>query len=317
MTTVPVHLTMSEALDALVELICEWREAGRVTTTAGLKAALQKRTDGAFSEEALGLATFRDFVQAAAAAGRIDLRRLSSGHFIALLPGESLDDVPTTARTRPASVDVEKAVSYAGTAETAVEPTSRLRHEVWQCFVDWAPDQRRLWDRRNRRGVMYPVGDDGRPAWESAPERFTEIAAADMPTQVAWMREWAGALPDEAARRALLTSLDATAHRGQFRRELTRLGLATAWSAELQRRVLAHAVTWARAQGVEVTDLLDPRRRTSPARASAESRPAPIPASPDELARLRTLLHRVIDSMTLAELASLPVRAEHLLRVRG
>jgi hypothetical protein len=322
-TTVPAHLTMSEALDALVELVREWRESGRVTTTAGLKPALQQRTAGAFSEEALGLVTFRDFVNVAATSGCIELHQLPSGHWMVLLPGESLDDVPTATRSRPASADAEKATPPAAT-ETGIDPTSRLRHEVWQCFVDWAPDQRRLWDRRNRRGVMYPVSDDGRPAWEVAPERFTDMPAADMPTQVRWMREWAAGVPDEATRGVLLTSLDDTAQRGQFRHELTRLGLTAAWRIELQRRVLAHAVAWAREQGIEVTDLLDPRRRTSPATPSAVPKPTPAspaspvsPVSPDELARLRALLHVVIDSMTLAELASLPVRAEHLLQIRG
>jgi hypothetical protein len=316
-TTVPADLTMPEALDALVGLIRDWRDCGRVTTTAGLKPGLQQRTAGAFSEQALGFAAFRDFVQAAAAAGRIELHQLPSGHWLVLLPGESLDEVPTSAHSRAAAVDVAAAAARPAVPESAPEPTSRLRHETWQCFVDWAPDQRRVWDRHSHRGFRYPVDADGRPAWESAPERFTDMPAADMSTQIGWMREWASALPDASGRRALLASLEDTAHRGRFRQELTRLGLVTAWRAELQRRVFAHAVAWAREHGVDMTDLLEPRARITPTAPAGISRPAAPPrASDDELTRLRALLHTVIDSMSLAELASLPVRAEHLLRVR-
>ncbi|WP_250290359.1 hypothetical protein [Frankia sp. CiP1_Cm_nod1] len=309
---------MPEALDVLVELVHDWRDRGRVTTTAGLKPGLQQRTAGAFSEQTLGFATFRDFVQAAAAAGRVGLHQMPSGHWMVLLPGESPDDVPTSSYSRSAAADIAEAGVRPASPRTALASTSRLRHEVWHCFVDWAPDQRRVWDRHSRRGVMYPVDADGRPAWESTPERFTKIPAADMSTQVGWMREWAAALPDEDARAALLASLDETAQRGRFRQELTHLGLVAAWRSELQRRILAHAVAWAHEQSVDVTDLLEPRARTASAPPASISKPAPAPGvSDDELAQLRALLHLVIDNMTLAELASLPVRAEHLLRVHA
>lgn len=321
MTALSADPPVLDAYEALVAVIREWRQAGRVTTTAGLKPALQDRMQGTFSEQRLGFPTFREFVQAAAEEGYIRLVQLPTRHWIALLPGESVDAVPTkTTRLQaaPPKAGTPKVPSSSGGG--TVEPTVRLRSDVWQCLVDWAPDHRRLWDTNNNRGIMYPVGPDGRPAWESSPERFIETPSADMATQIAWMREWVKTLTHQTTRDALLTSLNDPSP-GRFRSELNRLGLLSAWRAELQRRVLDLAVSWAHEKGVNVKDLLDTRTRAAKPSAKSEptrpTREAATSKPNDETARLRTLLHQVIDLMPLAELASLPIKAEHLLRVRG
>lgn len=322
MTTPSTDPAVLVAYEALVAVVREWRQTGRVTTTAGLKPALQHRMQGTFSEQRLGFPTFREFVQAAAEAGHIRLVQLPTRHWIALLPDESVDAVPTKTtrlQSTPAKAATPTVPSSIGGG--TVESTVRLRSDVWQCLVDWAPDHRRLWDNSNNRGIMYPVRPDGRPAWESSPERFLEMPSADMATQLAWMREWVKTLTDQTTRDALLTSLDASSP-GRFRTELNRLGLLSAWRAELQRRVLNLVVSWAHQNGVNVKDLIDTRTtatakppvksdRTRLTSEAATSKPN------DEAAQLRTLLHQVIDLMSLAELASLPIKAEHLLRVRG
>jgi len=114
-------------------------------------------------------------------------------------------------------------------------------------------------------------------------------------------------------------------------------GLAAAWRAELQRRVLQHAAAWARTHSIPLHELLDQRSplRSPPAppptqpTPSVDAAPAPELQAPsplagpsplppdagpsDDTAQLRALLHRAIDRMSLAELISLPIRAEHLL----
>jgi hypothetical protein len=321
MTALSADPPVLDAYEALVAVIREWRQTERVTTTAGLKPALQDRMQGTFSEQQLGFPTFREFVQAAAEKGYIRLVQLPTRHWIALLPDESVDAVPTKTtrlQTTPAKAATPTVPSSTG---GTVESTVRLRSDVWRCLVDWAPDHRRIWDSSNNRGIVYPVGPDGRPAWESSPERFIETPSADMATQIAWMREWVKTLADQTTRDALLTSLGEHSP-GRFRSELNRLGLLSAWRAELQRRVLNLAVSWAHQNGVNVKDLLDTRTKATakPPVKSEPTRPtreAATSKADDETARLRTLLHQVIELMPLAELASLPIKAEHLLRVRG
>ncbi|TDC64742.1 hypothetical protein E1258_07535 [Micromonospora sp. KC207] len=322
MTALPADPATLDAYEALVAVIREWRQTGRMTTTAGLKPALQERMQGTFSEQGLGFPTFREFVQAAAEKGYIRLVQLPTRHWMALLPDEPVEAVLTTDTQLPttAAKAATPTMTSSGGGGT-VAPGMRLRSDVWQCLVDWAPDHRRLWDNGNNRGIMYPVGRDGRPAWESSPERFIEMPSADMATQIAWMREWAKTLTDQTTRDALLASLDDPSP-GRFRNELNRLGLLSAWRAELQRRVLDLAIAWARQNGVNVRDLLDTRTRAT-AKPSANSEltrstsETATPKSNDETAQLRVLLHLVIDLMPLAELASLPIKAEYLLRARG
>jgi len=305
-TTDDCSLNFPQALDALVSLVREWREAGRVTTTAGLKAGLTQHTEGAFSETALGFDSFRAFVEAAAQEGRVQLNQLPSGHWIVLLPGESMSDVPTTSRSRP--------VAVAGSPREAVDLSRRLRRDIWPSFVDWTPGQRRIWDRTTRRSIMYPVDDAGCPLWETDDARFVEMPAADMGLQLQWMREWAATLTPDTTRDAVLASIGGTGRAGQFRAQLERFGLAAGWRVELHRRVLQHAAAWARANKIELDALLEPRVVTttrSPVAPTSGTSASTAPA--DELTKLRVRMHKIIDRMSLVELASLPVRAEYLL----
>jgi len=327
-------LSRAQAFSALVDLIREWRSAGRITTTAGLKAGLAQRTSGAFSEAALGLSDFREFIQAAELSGHVKLEQLPNKHWIVLLPNESMEDVPTASRTRSRRRAPQNrgdhGESAAAESPVAPDPSRRLRGEVWQCFVDWSPGHRRVWDRNEHRSFMYPVDDDGEPTWLTNPGRFVDIPVADMPTQLGWMREWASTVEGPESRQVLLASIGSDARPGQFRTQLERLNLTTAWRAELQRRVLLYAAAWARSQQVPLTEILDPRSKHAPHTGMHEVAPAPRkPPSSDSSPRqgppvehsadedngmlLRAALHAVIDRMSLAELASIPVRAEHLL----
>lgn len=334
----PEPMSKSEAFDALVRLLYEWRGAGRVSTTAGLKAGLAQRTLGGFSESALGFSDFREFVEAAVVEGRVKLEQLPTKHWLVLLPGESVDDVPTSSRSR--SAGRPGGTSAADTDRSADEPldqTSRLRREVWQCFVDWSADHQRVWDRVERRSFMYPVDGNGQPAWLSNPARFADIPVADMTTQLDWMREWASTVEEPDDRQVLLASIGTDARPGQFRAQLERLDLVAAWRTELQRRILSYAHSWARSEQVALGDLLDHRKPRSPEPAHASTAasspaisggthleaPTRAPSisrsssEEDDTMRLRAMLHAAIDRMSLTELANLPVRAEHLLgRVR-
>lgn len=311
------------AFRQLRELIQEWREIGRITTTAGLKPAMQEALPG-FSERDYGYASFRDFAVAAQESGWVKVMRQSNGHTLLGLPDETpeaLERVALMQKTTETSAII---------VATAATGNRMLKSDVWNVFVNWRADVRRMWDRQARHAFMCPVDEDGRPAWENHPERFVTIPPVTFDQQVVWMREWADTLP-EPVRGQIHESLLNSAPKGAFRRELTRLGMNTQWRAVLQQRVSEHVARWAGQSGVPVEHVIDLRAaNTAPTTPAVDEHPTPRqpevaprppvghppvpPARPaNDLERLRQRLHQVIDRMSLAELAALPIRAEHLM----
>lgn len=310
------------AFETLASLVRQWRSEQRKTYASGLKPGMQQAVPG-FSEQELGFDTFHAFVAAAEDLGLVRMQRLASGQSVVLLPNEQPWPEPAAATTAPAAA---LAGSVAAPRPSAMQP-GRLRPEVWSTFVDWHDAHERLWDRHEARCFAYPVDGDGRPAWLVEPARFVQVAPVAPDLQIRWMHEWAGSL-SEPARGRLLSALTPEASRGQFKRELAALGAASAWRAELGRRVLAHVLEWARGNQVAPERLLDrrpdpaapPSAPSSPPTAAAGSRAAAAASrrasvDGDDLARLRAVLHRVVDRMSLDELRALPVRAEHLLHL--
>lgn len=305
-------LTDDAAFRRLADIVREWRASGRTTTTAGIKSALQASPEG-FDERTLGFSTFAEFLEAADAAGYVGRLRQPNGHWLVTLPGEAAEDVGaaqgSTARDR----------RYGD-----IGADSRFKPDVWATFMDWRSDHRRLWDVEQRRALLIPLDADGRPAWESSPERFIEIPVLGPETQLGWMRSFAEGRP-EAEGRALSEALDDPSGVSKFRRALTVHGVQMQWRAELQRRVVAEVGQWAQSHGVEVSDLVAvPRAAEAPRGLTRTATPRATPASPDlgrrgldnsnrDLDRLRARLHAIIDRMSLTELAALPIRAEHLL----
>jgi len=185
-----------------------------------------------------------------------------------------------------------------------------LKSDLWATLLTWDSGQRR-WDRRRDRAIFIPTTEDGQPLWEASPEDFVDIEPVTMAEQLQWMDEFANAQPDSTA--AALQAALADRVPGAFRRELTKLNLQQGWTTYLQQRVAEHATTWAANNGVALGSIVETRGK-APA-VPATPRPAPTttstaPATAEE--ELRARLHRVIDKMSLAELAALPVPAGHL-----
>ena len=325
------------AFAAVGRVVREWRDSGRTTTTAGVKSALQRETPGGFDEKSLGFADFRAFLQEGQTAGYFHLQQLQTGHWVILLPDETLQEVlaareearaareqeATEARAaRQADVARPSAgASPAGKAQTgvasgtALAESQRLRADVWSAFVDWRAAHRRLWDRQVGRAFAYPVNGEGRPSWETEAARFAVIAPADEAVQINWMREWAATLPSPG-RETLSRALRDDAPRGEFRRQLSALNLLAGWRAELQRRVTQYVAQWAAQHEVSVTELLDQRSRPreQPRVAAPPELPAPGgPVERSDTAWLRAKLHRIIDVMPLSELVELEIPAQYLL----
>jgi hypothetical protein len=329
LTSTGVPTDAAEAFSVLANIVRKWREQDLITTSAGLKPAFMTDTGGV-TERDFGFDTWREFIEAGVRDGYLRTERLPSGHVVVMLPEESFETVLASVRTASAARD-----SRTGSLGTG--SGVRLRADVWTTFVEWNDHARRLWDSGASRAYIYPVDEHGEPAWTSAPDRFTPIEPIDAQTQREWMGEWAATLPP-VNREPLLAALDRPGVTGTFRRELNARGLTATWRDELQRRVANHVRAWADQHGIAWFDLIDRREREQPSlrprataaipsesaehpgsssvRAAIETRPnnapeQPRPANAQE--QLRALLHRIIDQMSLAELLSIPIRAEYLL----
>ncbi len=296
----------SRAYAQLANLVAEWQRTGRGTTSAGLKSGLQRSPEG-FSESDLGFDSFLEFLNAAVAAGSIQVHRLENGHRLVQLPGDPVPD-----RASPLSQTL-------GTL-----PSARLKPDVWAAVVDWADMHKRLWDRENNRAFLFPVDEAGEPLWASQPERFADIPSATQAMQIGWMGDFAHrqSAPD---RQALEQSLLEGAPRGSFRRELQARNLVGQWRAELQRLTTDFALEWASKNGISKSEILDGRSTRpmksagaiSPRLSGKSVRPSgsstPPHANRSDINDLRRMVHKAVDRMSTSELLALPLRAEHFL----
>lgn len=290
-----------QAFAKLTALLRDWRVDGRKTTTAGVTSDLIRT--GSLDLERLGMASNVEFWDAAEQAGVIRRERLATGHWLVLLPDETLDAVLSAIdqpRSRVAPVDARM----------------RLRGDLWSAFVDWDRDYRRFWDRDNGRAFFCPtiqgwIPDDLFP-------RFIEITPALQETQLEWMTDFANSRPEES-RKLLIEALDADAPRGAFRRALSATGLQSQWRQVLRDRIIEVATEWARAAEIDFASILEPIRETdSIQRASSRHDAKEPPSRPRRSSvsyetELRSRVHRAVDAMTWNDLANIPLRGEHLL----
>lgn len=303
-------------------MVAEWRTSGRHTTTAGITSAL--KATGVLDLPSLGLASNREFWELAGRSGMLRLEQQVNGHWMILLPGESMADiVPQPSRDAPTTAP------DSGPRAAAPEVDVRLKGDVWTCFVDWNPAYRRFWDRDHARAFMVPTAP-GWPTETTDPSRFVQIEPAGQGVQIDWMRDFANQF-DSPNREGLLAALHHDAPRGAFRRELRSRGLARRWRTALGDHIVSVAVAWARERSIEVSSIMENRNRDFGAvgdgdhgkvshgpgpsgRANATNAPAPVDVDTDRLLVLRERLHHVIDHMTWDELSRIEVRAEHLVR---
>ncbi|WP_182525122.1 hypothetical protein [Nocardioides dongkuii] len=318
-----INARRNEAFAATCEIVRDWRNSGRRTTTAGLTSTL--KIDGILDIESLGMATNREFWEQATALGFLSVQQQSNGHRFVLLPGEQLSDFEEVhAAQHPRTV-------------APLDAELRLKSDVWTSFVDWNLSFRRFWDRSHDRAFMVPAIPGWTPEVVDA-SRFSEIAPALQDMQIDWMKSFAERQPDPD-RTALRVSLSENAPRGAFRRELRERGLNRAWREALRAHILDVAIAWADEANIEVSSIMETRHRDTdpvtrseaPTRSPAGSAPVQVRTARQGAATvtgcdgtgetsgltrtemLRAKLHRAIDQMTWDELAQIPVRAEHLL----
>lgn len=319
--------TLDEAYAALGEVLRGWRAAGRVTTTAGVGAELKNR---GLDVGQLGLPSLKEFWELADQRGVVCRHRQANGHWLLLLPGEPRRDATVAGVSRS-----QAAVSSESGADRPTSPMvqdNRWRHAlprlkplVWRAFVDWDEGYRRFWDRAASRPFMVPT------AWVPAeidPRVFLTIDPVTQATQLDWMRAFAAG-KEGALQRGLEDALGSSAPVGAFRRVLDLDGSARDWHVTLAQHVGDVVAAWGEKHDIPRQQLFEPgrpkppppydvegARRSQPSMSPRPSVAATCPADArgtGAVEDLRGRVHRAVDAMPYDELATLPVRAWHLL----
>ena len=291
-------LERQEAYGKLAEVVARLVQSRRSTRSAGVKPRLQWTLEG-FDEQRLGFRTFRDFLEAAAAAGHVVLRPVSNAPDVEVLP----IDTP---------------------AEPAPEIDGRIRRDVWTAFVDWRQGWLRLYDRDTDAIGWLPLialADEPRPyaalrqLQAEQTQRFVAIEPTDQDATLAWIRDFVAGL-EGLQRKTLARALEAPRPIQAFVVAAREVGVIDDWSAVRLREVRARVEAWARDHDLAI-DLAHERptlsppprmRPQDPSRAAATHRSTHV--GDDEL-RERVLA--AVRHMSRAELLRLPIPIEYIL----
>ncbi len=292
------------AFRLLARIVTESIETGRRPRGAGLKTELQRRTGG-FSESLLGYESFGAFLEAAAQAGFVQLRRIPGEDIEVSMPGsDESDPQPAVPSLRPNA-----------------EQPKYIRRDLWKCFLDWTPGWIRLYDARNDKAVMVPENPSPidnaehsrlRAAWQATPQSFIQISPISMEKQLGWMQEFADHL-EEPSKSALLKILGAARPFGAFSQAVREIpGLARAWSSFRVGRVTQFITQWSAEHHLSVSSEAPPLTPGQNDRATylRDTRMRQVAGSETTEQTVRTRLHQVIDRMSLPDLLriSIPVQ---------
>lgn len=283
LTTDSTAPSLDEIFEVLRVSAVEAGERGGALYGAQAKKHLLRVFPG-FAERDYGFKKFVDLLRAGQDQGRFALEVVEGGH-------------PRLTATT------------AGPEQ--LSPQVWLKPDLWSTMLTWDTGQRR-WDRKHGRAIFLPTSETGVPLWEVSPADFVDIEPVTMEEHLGWMRTFANTQDKESAA-ALHNALQDPAA-GAFKRELGKRRLQQAWTSYLRQRVADHAAAWAARNGVAVGSIVDVRARAAgptPAVRPDPGKPtAPTTAAEDDL---RARLHQIVDQMSLAELAALPIPAGYLI----
>jgi hypothetical protein len=275
---------------------------------AGAKPEMQRRSEGRFSEVALGFDSFREFVKAAIEAGYVTASD-DSGSRSLLLHVEGVEVKPFTKSRR--------------TAGGAKRPRA-IRPDLWKAFVDWNPAISRVWDKQEEAALTFGIEavhedtDDRerRKLYESHPERFIAIPRIPFETQLDWMRKYSESLENERHARRLLSLLKADEKPANafmtYVRDYGELGHD--WNMLKTAKVRSMIEAWSRENNLTPDILESPTVQAESSDATLSSKPTSTEeetAAPEE-DRVRKLVLRAVNRMPLADLLRLKIPVEYM-----
>jgi hypothetical protein len=271
---------LGAAFDELRAVVSDLVERGRKPLVQGVKPTLQRRSGGQFDENALGFASFGDFVHAAELAGAVHTRPAPGGRLVE--PGPPARDARALLAAEPTRVR---------------QPRLQIRRELWRAFTDWSGRRDYAWDRTRQAVVAWRLEshDAG-----SASTAFVPISPIPEEEQIQWAQNFLAEHTASPVIEPLTTILGGGL--GSFvvfsRFIRTDRELTAEWAARRKHLVADAIREWAQQHGLEV----DPYSSVGRGSFATETPPE---APQDGVERLRTAVKRAIDQMSPAELREL------------
>jgi len=299
-----------EAFDLLRTVVTDLEASGRKTLLAGIKPEMQRRTEGRFSEAALGFDSFRAFAEAA----------VSASYVTATDDGQSFvlhsDGVKT------------KSPSRLRRSEPGSKRRRPVRPDLWKAFVDWDPTLGRAWDKQEEAALMFGLESEGedaetqehRKSIESQPDRFVAIPRIHFETQLAWMREFSESLSEKRHGRLLISILNGDDRPANAFMNYLRANnqLSPEWNMFKTARVRSVIESWIRKNnlGPEVLEAASGQAENGKAKvpAAQSAGQAEADGAQDE-ERIRKLVLAAVSRMPLADLLRLQIPVEYMVEL--
>jgi hypothetical protein len=303
----PHEPARSEAFELLRGVVADYETSGRKPLMQGVKPEMQRRSEGRFSEAALGFDSFRAFVEAAITAEYVTGSDDSDSGSL-LLHVEGVEAQP-----------FKKSRRVGGSKRTRP-----IRPDLWKAFVDWNPALGRVWDKGEEVALTFGIeaanedvdNQERRKFYESHPERFIAIPRITFETQLDWMREYSESLEDKRHARVLLSLLKADEKPANafvtYLRDHEEL--SHDWNMLKTAKVRAVIEAWIRDNTLTRDILEGPAAQGEGGGPTLSSQPA----SAEEVTsvavedRVRKLVLQAVSRMPLADLLRLKIPVEYM-----
>ncbi|BEL12151.1 hypothetical protein Q0Z83_103420 [Actinoplanes sichuanensis] len=285
----PSAPSIERAFDALVSVVGEMQSTGRSMRSAGIKPRLVTMLGG-FNEADYGFDKFRDFLNAAQKAGRVELRGAVSGPDLdVVLPERETAPVPSI---RPVQ--------------------SRIRADLWGTFMDWTPGISRVFDLDN--GVarrVLPTDDDEmrelRRRIETSDGRFPKIEPVSLDLQLNWARKFLAVQNSASDREQLADALGTDRPLQEFTRLVRTMPIGPAWASFRNGKVADEVKKWAENNNVTLDPYAPLEPPTPTIRPASTTSLHPHGSGTVDIDAVRQTWHQLIDRMSIEELLALPI----------
>lgn len=285
----------ARAFELLRSTVATLEARGSSTFAAGV-AARMLESDAAFSVRSLGFASFKAFVEVAAAHGFVRVARLPDTSDL------TISTVPGPGRHTPAGPD---GLRY-------------LRKDLWRALTDRGGYGRYWWETAH--GRLHGPASSPEEVGVSA-EECVVVEPITSESLTEWMRTFASEGVDGDPLSDLLVALDAM-HPIESFTEAVRAEPDTArrWGRIYRERVMTLAFEWSDRHGIPRAQILQPLGKPrAEARPAGAERPSPGARSQERdwqeyEAHVRAQVVGAVQRMPLTDLLRLPIPVEYLLR---
>lgn len=307
----PSKSHVEDPFTLLSRALTELNRRGITPKAAGTKVMMRQLAVDGFDERSHGYTNFRSFLRAAADRGKIVLDTESDQDYLVSLPS-ALSPLGSTQST--------SGTKLGGDAPNRL-PQRRVRHDLWEAFIDWRKGLARVYDEATGRAYVFPIqasqGESSeiaekRRGWGAREDQYHEITPISFDEQVSWMRSFAEGLNRPEVNDILRAGFRSDRPAAIFRSAIRAFpDIDEDWREYLFDRVIERINNWAQQENLEI-NLFDSPATQSPSRVQPPVAAQANKAADADAPELRARLHAAIDAMPAHELMQIRLPVGYL-----